>query len=145
MSAVFSALFGTPLTAALFALEVISVGVFYYSGLVPCIVSALTAYAVTKTDGHRAHPLYSGHAAAVGKHPVARRHTGGYVRRRERGVLRTSCTIRSELAERLYARTRLSAPLWAARLILRSPYAVGSTDYNGTGMDVITSSPLSRA
>jgi hypothetical protein len=40
-----------PLTAALFALEVISVGVFYYSGLVPCIVSALTAYGVTRLMG----------------------------------------------------------------------------------------------
>lgn len=44
MSAVFSALFGTPLTAALFALEVISVGVVYYSGIIPCLVSGLVAY-----------------------------------------------------------------------------------------------------
>lgn len=44
MSAVFSALFGTPITAAVFALEVISVGVVYYAGLVPCLVSALVAY-----------------------------------------------------------------------------------------------------
>ncbi len=47
MSAVFSALFGTPLTAALFALEVISVGVIYYSGLIPCLASSLTAYGVS--------------------------------------------------------------------------------------------------
>ena len=31
MSAAFSALFGTPLTAAFFAMEVISIGIFYYS------------------------------------------------------------------------------------------------------------------
>ena len=43
MSAVFSALFGTPLTAAFFAMGVISVGVIYYVGLVPCIVSSLVA------------------------------------------------------------------------------------------------------
>ncbi len=47
MSAVFSALFGTPLTAAVFALEVISVGVIYYSGLVPCLFSSLVAYALS--------------------------------------------------------------------------------------------------
>ncbi len=47
MSGVFSALFGTPLTATFFALEVTSVGIMYYSALVPCIVSALTAYALT--------------------------------------------------------------------------------------------------
>ncbi len=44
MSAVFSALFGTPMTAAMFALEVISVGVVYYSGIIPCLVSGLVAY-----------------------------------------------------------------------------------------------------
>ncbi len=47
MSGLFSALFGTPLTAAIFAMEVISVGIIYYSAFLPCIVSALTAYGVT--------------------------------------------------------------------------------------------------
>lgn len=47
MSALFSALFGTPLTAAVFALEVVSVGQLYYSGLMPCLASALAAYGVT--------------------------------------------------------------------------------------------------
>jgi H+/Cl- antiporter ClcA len=44
MSALFAALFGTPLTAAFFALEVISVGVFTLAGLVPCVASAMCAY-----------------------------------------------------------------------------------------------------
>lgn len=44
MSGLFSALFGTPITAAFFALEVISVGVTYYSALVPCFVSAIVSY-----------------------------------------------------------------------------------------------------
>ena len=47
MSAVFSALFGTPLTAAVFAMEVISVGVFYYAGLIPCLTAALVGYMVS--------------------------------------------------------------------------------------------------
>ena len=47
MSAVFSALFGTPLTACFFAMEVISVGVIYYAGLVPCLASSITAYGVS--------------------------------------------------------------------------------------------------
>ena len=51
MSGLFSALFGTPLTAAVFAMEVISVGVIYYSAFLPCIVSALTAYGVTLLCG----------------------------------------------------------------------------------------------
>lgn len=47
MSAVFSALFGTPLTATFFAMEVISVGVIYYSSFIPCIVSSIVAYAIS--------------------------------------------------------------------------------------------------
>ena len=37
MAAVFSALFGTPVAAAIFVLEVASVGRFLYSALVPCL------------------------------------------------------------------------------------------------------------
>ena len=51
MSAVFAALFGTPLTATLFALEVISVGVIYYSALVPCIVASLFALEMANIFG----------------------------------------------------------------------------------------------
>ena len=47
MSALFAALFGTPLTATLFALEVISVGIVYYSGFIPCFVSSLVAYYIS--------------------------------------------------------------------------------------------------
>ena len=47
MGALFSALFGTPLTAAFFAMEVIAVGVLYYSAFVPCVVSSLVAYAIS--------------------------------------------------------------------------------------------------
>ena len=51
MSALFSALFGTPLAAVFFALEVVSIGVLYYSGLIPCITSSLVAYAVSLRFG----------------------------------------------------------------------------------------------
>ena len=41
MSAAFSALFGTPLTAAMFSMEVTSVGVLYYAAIVPCVLSSI--------------------------------------------------------------------------------------------------------
>ena len=47
MSALFSALFGLPVTATIFALEVISVGVLYYSGFVPCIIGSATSLGIT--------------------------------------------------------------------------------------------------
>ena len=51
MSAVFAALFGTPLTATVFALEVISVGVIYYSAFVPCLVASLIALQIADLFG----------------------------------------------------------------------------------------------
>ena len=51
MSGVFAALFGTPLTATVFALEVICVGVLYSAGLVPCLTAALTGYLVSVLMG----------------------------------------------------------------------------------------------
>ena len=49
MSAAFAAVFGTPMAAAVFALEVVSVGVMYYAALVPCVFSSLIA---SKVAGH---------------------------------------------------------------------------------------------
>lgn len=51
MSALFSALFGAPVTATVFALEVCSVGIIHYSGLVPCGVAALVAFGITRLFG----------------------------------------------------------------------------------------------
>lgn len=46
MSAAFSALFGTPMAAAIFSMEVVSVGIMYYVALVPCVISSLVAHGV---------------------------------------------------------------------------------------------------
>ncbi len=43
MSAAFAAVFGTPLAAAIFPLEMISVGMMHYGALVPCVIAALVA------------------------------------------------------------------------------------------------------
>lgn len=51
MAAAFSALFGTPLTAAVFAMEVVSVGVMYYAAIVPCTISSLVGLTVAKALG----------------------------------------------------------------------------------------------
>lgn len=51
MSACFSALFGTPVAAAVFSMEVISVGIMYYAALVPCTVAALIASSISSMSG----------------------------------------------------------------------------------------------
>lgn len=51
MSAAFSALFGTPMAAAVFALEVVSVGVMYYAALMPCMIASLIASGFAARNG----------------------------------------------------------------------------------------------
>lgn len=51
MSAAFSALFGTPLAAAIFSMEVVSVGIMHYSALVPCVIASLVAHGIATMAG----------------------------------------------------------------------------------------------
>ena len=48
MSAGFSALFGTPMAAAVFSMEVVRVGVMQYSGFVPCVIASMVAHFVAE-------------------------------------------------------------------------------------------------
>ena len=135
MSAVFSALFGTPLTATLFALEVISVGVFYYSALVPCIVASLVAYGISRAFG------IAPTRFAILVEPLR---TSLLLRV---AVLAIACSVMSIvfcmtmhatehfLAKKIpngYLRIFLGGAAVVALTLL-----VGTGDYNGAGMDVI--------
>lgn len=51
MSAAFAAIFGTPIAASIFAMEVVSVGVMYYAALVPCVFASLIASKVAMDMG----------------------------------------------------------------------------------------------
>ncbi len=51
MAACFSAMFGTPLTAAIFVLEVITVGSLHYGAFLPCVLASYTAAAVSRALG----------------------------------------------------------------------------------------------
>lgn len=51
MSAVFAGVFGTPIAAAVFPIEVVSIGIMHYSALVPCIFAAFIGHAVSAGIG----------------------------------------------------------------------------------------------
>ncbi len=51
MSAGFSSVFGTPLAAVIFSLEVVNVGMMNYGALVPCVFASLIASIVSKAFG----------------------------------------------------------------------------------------------
>lgn len=63
MAALFSAVFGTPITASIFAIEMISVGNIYYVAFFPCVLSSLVAYLVASSFG--VVPMAERMAAAV--------------------------------------------------------------------------------
>lgn len=54
MAACFSALFGTPMAAAVFAMEVVSVGIMQYAALVPCAVASFLGALLSRLLGQEA-------------------------------------------------------------------------------------------
>ena len=136
MSAAFSALFGTPLTAVVFSMEVISVGVMHYSALVPCLISSFTGYAV---------------ALSFRVAPTRFTLTGipefALVPSIQVIILAGLCACVSILfclcmkkISMLY-KTKISNPMIRAFiggiLVIVLTYAVGCRDYNGAGMSII--------
>ena len=51
MSGCFGAIFGTPLAAAMFGIEVISIGVAYYAALVPCVFASFIGAQISGAIG----------------------------------------------------------------------------------------------
>ena len=136
MSAVFAALFGTPLTATLFALEVISVGVLYYSGLIPCLVASVTAYGVSRLAGIE--PM----RYAVMLEPLE---VGLIVRVCSLAV---ACAVVSmvfciamhkteEFAAKKFKNIYLRAFIGGV-IVIALTVLVGNESYNGTGTDIIS-------
>lgn len=135
MSAVFAALFGTPLTAAIFAMEVISVGVFYYAGLIPCLTAALMGYLVSLLMG-----------VPPTRFTVAAPGTDAWTMLLVI-VLAVGCAVVSILFCRGLQETgRLAAKLLpdpfvrvfvGGVLVIGLTLLVGNTDYNGAGMDIV--------
>ena len=135
MSALFSSLFGTPLTATIFALEVISVGEIYYAGLVPCLASALAAFGVTRLFGI-APEHFEVTAPALSAGLLWRVALLGLAAAAVSVILCGTMHLGERAAKRLVPNGILRAALGGA-LIIALTLIAGTTDYNGAGTDVI--------
>ena len=137
MSAAFSALFGTPLTAAIFSMEMVSVGVMYYAALVPCTLSALIGLQVAQLF-HVEPVSYSVSGIPVLTLATALQVGGMAILF---ALLSIAFCKTMHLVTALYGkylpRPVIRAAVGGALVILLT-VLVGTCDYNGAGMEVIS-------
>ena len=144
MSSVFSALFGTPVTAAIFSLEVTTVGVIHYAGFVPCIISSVAAVQVAERLGLNA-VKYEGVMFADISMTVLLRVVLFAVLCAAVSIL--FCAAHKKCAEwfeKLIKNTYLRAFVVGSLLLLLT-VAVGTSDYNGAGMHIVDSAIAGNA
>ena len=135
MSAAFAALFGTPMAAAIFSLEVISVGVMYYTALMPCLIASLIAAGVAGELGIHAEHFFEGFV------PQMSIVTGLQI-----GIVVLVCTIVSilfcmvlKLVGKTYGKipNKYSRIVVAAGIIIVMNLLLQTTDYMGAGTELI--------
>lgn len=136
MSAAFSALFGTPMAAAVFSMEVVSVGIMHYAALVPCVTSSYIAGAIARYFG------MEGERFTIGPIPELTLLNGGKIL-----LLGLMCAAVSILfcvvlhkTEHLFHR-KLRNPFLraftAGCLLIVLTLVLRTTDYLGSGMHMI--------
>ena len=137
MSAVFAALFGTPLTAAIFSIEVTSVGVLHYAGLLPCVISSVTAAQIAKN--FNLHPVsFSGIEFGNVNWDMTVKVILLSVLCALVSILFCTTIKKSEhLMDKLFKNSFLRAFAGGAIIVMLT-LLVGTRDYNGAGMDMIT-------
>lgn len=136
MSSCFAALFGTPLTATIFAIEVISVGEMYYAALLPCITGALIGYGLA--DVFSILPT----AFTISGVPQL-----GVISVGQVILLSILCALLSivfcwamHAAGKAYARVfpnRLVRAACGGLIVVALSLLIGTGDFNGAGMPVI--------
>ena len=136
MAAFFSALFGTPLAATVFALMVISIGIMYDAAFIPSLTAALTAYGVSLSLGVEptrftvAMPGLDGMTLAkVAIFSVL----CAFVSAAFCNVVHI---VEHQMAHRV-KNSWLRAVLGGGAIVAMT-YLCGTTDYNGAGMEVVT-------
>lgn len=136
MSAAFSALFGTPLAAAIFPMEVVSVGIMHYGALVPCVFASLVASRIALACGMHAE------AFPIADIPDISVSTVGRVM-----ILAVLCAVISIVfclilhkTGALFKRCCENVYLRAAAgglIVLAATLLMGTQDYMGAGMGII--------
>lgn len=138
MSAGFAALFGTPMAAAIFSLEVISVGIMYYTALMPCMIASLMAAGVAEALGVHAESF---HIAQI-PHLTP-------INGMKMGIVAVACAVISILFCMVLKKVGKGYGKWLKnkyqRIVAASLIIIGlnlllqTTDYMGPGAELIVS------
>lgn len=136
MSGAFSALFGTPMAAAIFSMEVISVGVMYYAALVPCVIASLVALSIAKALGVHGEQFFIEYMPKFSLMPAAKIMLLAVLCA---GVSVVFCIILHKVSA--FAKVKCKNPylriLAGSGVIILLTWLLGTTDYMGAGMPVI--------
>lgn len=136
MSACFGALFGTPLAAGVFSLEVISIGVMYYAALVPCLFASFIGAGIAKLMGLSAEHFEILQVPAFGFVPAVIIICLGILC----AILSILFCLMLHESEHLYKRffknpyVRILA---ASAILILLTLLIGNRDYNGSSVALI--------
>ena len=136
MSAGFASLFGTPVTATVFSMEVLSVGIMYYSALLPCTISALVGSSILKLSGTSAPSYTLSHVPSVNLTSVSQTILLGIMC----AVLGIIFCIAIKLSDKYFKKFIKNCYLrifTGGVIVILLTAAVGSFDYNSAGMNII--------
>lgn len=136
MGALFSAVFGTPLAACVFALEVVNVGHFCSAALFPSLVASITAFSVSASLGTPAEKFTVGTVPDFNFDTMWRVAVVAIVCALVSIFFCASLHITSHFFEKLFKNAYVRAAVGGAVLIGLT-LIVGDFSYNGGGMTVI--------
>ena len=136
MSAVFAAVFGTPLTAAVFSIEVASVGMISSTAVLPCVLSSMTAAYIARLLGAEAEAYVLQGVPALSLQSLWPALVLGLVCALVSilfcEVMHTSHKLFGKFFPNRYLRVAVGAAL-----VMGISLLLGTSRYNGAGSDVI--------
>lgn len=136
ISAAFSTLFGTPIAAAIFSIEVVSVGIMYYSALVPCTLASIIAYDIAYHFGNMGEHF---HVLYITDMTIDKCLQTILVAALSSVVSILFCVVMHQsehLAKKAFKNTYVRI-LAGSCIILFLTFILNTTDYNGAGIHVM--------
>lgn len=136
MGAVFSAIFGTPLGACVFALEVVSVGQICSAAIFPSLVSSVTAYLIACRFGIKPERFHIGFVPELSFDYLWRVAAVAVVTAIVSMLFCHAMHLGHKTAEK-YIKNPFVRIFAGGAIVVLLTFLVGTKDYNGGGINVI--------